>query len=153
MPIIYIKGSFYETPLHGHVRSDKQDGDKGRGMRRRWSPRAWGGGVRRVGYSWSTITCNLAVATRHHRISTIPRIQIAVSQFPFFSSEIHQGLYVSHIVISPTYNLLMERLSMKEPPPPPPFSLHTPPSPVFYTFALSWWTRIFVFSCPPFHPS
>jgi hypothetical protein len=38
MPIIYIKGSFYETPLYGRVRSDKQDGDKGRGMRRRRSP-------------------------------------------------------------------------------------------------------------------
>jgi len=40
MPIIYIKGSFYETPMHGHVRSDKQDGDKGQGMRRR-SPGVW----------------------------------------------------------------------------------------------------------------
>ncbi len=38
MPIIYIKGSHYETPLYGFVRSDKQDGDKGRGMRSRWSP-------------------------------------------------------------------------------------------------------------------
>jgi hypothetical protein len=27
MPIIYIKGSFYETPLYGHVRRDKQDSD------------------------------------------------------------------------------------------------------------------------------
>jgi hypothetical protein len=38
MAIIYIKGSFYETPLYGHVRGDKQDGDKGRGMRSRRSP-------------------------------------------------------------------------------------------------------------------
>ncbi len=38
MPIIYIKGSFYETPLYGQVRSDKQDGNKGQGMRRRRSP-------------------------------------------------------------------------------------------------------------------
>jgi hypothetical protein len=29
---------FSETPLCDRVRSDKQDGDKGRGMRRRWSP-------------------------------------------------------------------------------------------------------------------
>ncbi len=35
MPIIYVKESFYETPLYGDVRSDKQDGDKGRGMRSR----------------------------------------------------------------------------------------------------------------------
>jgi hypothetical protein len=38
MPIIYIKGSFYETPLYGEVRSDKQDGDNGKGMRRKQSP-------------------------------------------------------------------------------------------------------------------
>ncbi len=44
--IICIKGRFYETPLDDQVRSDKQDGDKGRGMRRMWSPRAWGGGGR-----------------------------------------------------------------------------------------------------------
>jgi hypothetical protein len=36
--MIYIKGSFYETPLYGRVLSDKQDGDKGRGMRRRQNP-------------------------------------------------------------------------------------------------------------------
>ncbi len=29
---------FYETPLYGHVRSDKQDSDKERGMRKRRSP-------------------------------------------------------------------------------------------------------------------
>ncbi len=38
MPIIFIKGSCYETPLCGQVRSDKQDGDKGQGMRSRRSP-------------------------------------------------------------------------------------------------------------------
>jgi hypothetical protein len=35
----------------------------------------WGGeGVRRVGDSWSTISCNLAVKTTHHQIPTIPGI-------------------------------------------------------------------------------
>jgi hypothetical protein len=34
----FIKLSFYETPLYGRVQSDKQDGDKGQGMRRRRSP-------------------------------------------------------------------------------------------------------------------
>ncbi len=29
---------YYETPLYGRVRSDKQKGDKGRGMRKRRSP-------------------------------------------------------------------------------------------------------------------
>jgi hypothetical protein len=38
MPIIFIKESFYETPLYRQVQSDKQDSDKGRGMRRRRSP-------------------------------------------------------------------------------------------------------------------
>jgi hypothetical protein len=38
IPIIYIKGSFYETPLYGHVQRDKQDCDKGRGMRSTQSP-------------------------------------------------------------------------------------------------------------------
>ncbi len=46
-----------------------------------------GGGVRRVAYGRSTVTCYLAVARRHHRISAIPQIQIAVSQFPFFIKE------------------------------------------------------------------
>ncbi len=36
------------------------------------APERGGEGVRRVGYGRSTITCNLAVAMRHHRISTIP---------------------------------------------------------------------------------
>ena len=78
MLIVYIKGSFYETPLYGHVRSDKQDGDKGLGMRSGRSPRGWGGGggegVRRVKELLVTITCNLAVPATHHRTSTIPRI-------------------------------------------------------------------------------
>jgi hypothetical protein len=37
MPIIYITGSFMKQPLYGHVRSDKQNGDKGRDMRKRRS--------------------------------------------------------------------------------------------------------------------
>jgi hypothetical protein len=28
MPIIYIKGSCYETPLYDHVLGDRRDGDK-----------------------------------------------------------------------------------------------------------------------------
>ncbi len=28
MPIIYVKGSCYETPLYDHVVGDKQDSDK-----------------------------------------------------------------------------------------------------------------------------
>ncbi len=43
MPIIYIKGNCYETPLYGHVRSDKQDGDKGLGMRSEEPLRVGGG--------------------------------------------------------------------------------------------------------------
>jgi hypothetical protein len=31
MPIIYVKGSCFETPLYGHVRGNKRDGDKDRG--------------------------------------------------------------------------------------------------------------------------
>jgi hypothetical protein len=61
------------------VQGDNSKGDKGRGMRSRRSPWALGGGgeggVRRVAYGRSTITCYLAVATRHHWISAIPRIQ------------------------------------------------------------------------------
>ncbi len=29
---------YYETPLYDHVRSDKQKGDKGQGMRKRRTP-------------------------------------------------------------------------------------------------------------------
>ncbi len=88
-----------------------------------------GGGVRRVAYGRSTITCYLAVATRHHRISAIPRIQIAVSQFPF-SSKIQQGLCISHIVISPTYHLAHVKTEYKGAAAPSPFlSSHTPPPP------------------------
>ncbi len=43
--------------------------------------------MRRVGDGRPTITCYLAVAMRHHRISAIPRIQIAVSQFSFFTRD------------------------------------------------------------------
>ncbi len=54
---------FYVTPLYGHLGSNKQDGDKGRGMRSRRSPWAKGGGegARRVRCCWSNITCDLAV--------------------------------------------------------------------------------------------
>ncbi len=68
----------------------------------------WGGGggegcegLLRVGQHF---TCYRAVAMGHHQISAIPRIQNAVSQFPF-SSKVQQGLGVSHIVISLTYHL------------------------------------------------
>jgi hypothetical protein len=77
MLIIYIKGSYYETPLYTHVL-----GDNGTVIRTRYEkgeePRGWGGGggegVRRVKELSVTITCNLAVPATHHRISTIPRI-------------------------------------------------------------------------------
>jgi hypothetical protein len=77
MLIIYIKGSYYETPLHGHVL-----GENGRVIRTRYEkgeePRGWGGGggegVRRVKELSVTITCNLAVTATHHWICTIPRI-------------------------------------------------------------------------------
>jgi hypothetical protein len=72
---------YYETPLYGHVRSDKQKGAQGTSNEKEEESLSVGEGegVRRVGYGRSTITCNLAVATRHHRISNIPRIKIAVS--------------------------------------------------------------------------
>jgi hypothetical protein len=77
MLIIYIKGSYYETPLYGHVL-----GDNGTVIRTRYEkgeePRGWGGGggegVRRVKELSVTITYNLAVPATHHRISAIPRI-------------------------------------------------------------------------------
>jgi hypothetical protein len=34
MPIIYVKGSCYETPLYDHVLGNKRDGDKDKGMRK-----------------------------------------------------------------------------------------------------------------------
>ncbi len=34
MPIIYVKGSCFETALYDHVLGDKRRGDKGRGMRK-----------------------------------------------------------------------------------------------------------------------
>jgi hypothetical protein len=34
MPIIYVKGSCFETPLYDHVPGNKRDGDKDRGMRK-----------------------------------------------------------------------------------------------------------------------
>ena len=43
MPIIYIKGSCYETPLYGHVLGDKRNGDKRQGMKC-GSPCGWGWG-------------------------------------------------------------------------------------------------------------
>jgi hypothetical protein len=46
MPIIYTKGKFYETPLYDHLGSNKQKGEKGRGMRKKGGPWAWGGGGR-----------------------------------------------------------------------------------------------------------
>jgi hypothetical protein len=42
MPIIYIKGNCYETPLYGHVLGEKRNGYKKRGMR---SGRSHKGGV------------------------------------------------------------------------------------------------------------
>jgi hypothetical protein len=103
--------------------------------------------VRRVAYGWSTITCYLAVATRHHQISAIPRIQIAVSQFSF-SSEIQQGLCVSHIVISPTCHPAHVKTEHKGAAAPP-LSLHTHPLPrVLYFCIMSEWTWIFLFFLP-----
>ncbi len=43
MPIIYIKGNCYETPLYGHVLGDKWNCDKRRGMRSGRSPKGGGG--------------------------------------------------------------------------------------------------------------
>ncbi len=61
----------------------------------------WGGGngVRRVGYGQSTITCYLAVATRHHQISAISRIQIVVSHFLNFKNVLNSGLFMPSLFI------------------------------------------------------
>jgi hypothetical protein len=44
MPIIYIKGNCYETPLYGHVRSDEQDGEIGNRYEKWEEPLRVGGG-------------------------------------------------------------------------------------------------------------
>jgi len=149
MPIIYIKGYCYETPLYGHVQSDKQDGDKGQGMRSRRSPWARGGGgegVRRVRYCWSTITCDLAFPTTHHRISTIPRIYRSKLIFPF-NQELAKFIRFAYCHIA-YISFGSCKDCVKEPPLSPPSSHFThPPSPVYYTFAL--WTSGHGFSFFP----
>ncbi len=98
-------------------------------------------------------TCYRAVATRHHRISAIPRIQIAVSQFPF-SSKVQQGLCVSHIVISLTYHLAHVKTEYKGAATTSPFSLHTAPPPCIIHLHYEVGGHGFSsFSRPPFHPS
>jgi hypothetical protein len=66
------------------------------------SKQLWGGGggVRRVSYGRPTITCYMAVATRHHLISAIPLFQIAVSQFPFFIKDSTRFMYFAYCHIA-----------------------------------------------------
>ncbi len=145
-----------KNPCMAICAATNRKGDKGWGMRKKRSPWAWGGGwegwegLLMVGKQ--SLVIYLAVAMRHHRISAIPRIQIAVNQFPF-SSEIQQGLCVSHIVISPTYHPAHVKTDYKGAAPLP-LSLFPPFLPVYYTFAL--WANGHGFSSfprPLFHPS
>jgi hypothetical protein len=84
-------------------------------------------GVRRVGYGWSLITRNLAVATGHHQISITVFPDPDHSKLISFSSEIQQGLCVSYIVISLTYYPAHVKTEYKGAAAPTPFSFHTPP--------------------------
>ncbi len=43
MPIIYVKGSCFETPLYDHVLGDKRDSDKDE-VWERGGAQGWGGG-------------------------------------------------------------------------------------------------------------
>ncbi len=130
------------------------DNDKKGGHVNGRSPLVWGRGE---GLRWvgQPFTWYRTVATRHHRISAIPRIQIAVSQFSFFA-KVQQGLCISHIVISLTYHQAHVRTECKGDASPPPFSLHNPPPPpphVLYICIMRGWARTFLFFPPSFHPS
>ncbi len=86
MPIIYVRGNCFETPLYVHVLCNKRtiirtNCEKGEELKR-------GRGIyeaRRVKGTVSIITSNLAASATHHLVSVVPRIQIAVSKkIPFF---------------------------------------------------------------------
>ncbi len=94
-------------------------------------------------------TCYRAVATRHHWISVIPRIQIAVNQFPFLS-KIQQALCVSHIVILLPYHLAHVKTEYKGAATPSPFSPHTaspPPCLCIIHLHYGGCTQTFLFLC------
>jgi hypothetical protein len=87
-------------------------------------------------------------ATRHQRISVIPWIQNAVSQF-LFSTRFMCFAYC-HIA---TYHLAHVKTECKGAATPSPFSLQTAPSPhVLYICIISGWAQSFLF-IPPFFPS
>jgi len=83
MPIIYVKGSCFETTLYVHVLGNKR------------KDKLWEGGelkegrgryeAQRVKGAVSIITCNLAASAIHHLVSVVPRIQIAVSKNSLFN--------------------------------------------------------------------
>jgi hypothetical protein len=99
------------------------------------------------------LTCYRTVATRHQRIFSYPRIQIAVSQFSF-SSKVQQGLCISQIVILITYHMAHVKTEYKGAAPPPPFLFTpTPPPRVLYFCTISGCAQTFLFSPSLFHSS
>ncbi len=76
MPVIFVKGNYFGTPLYTMCRINK-GGDKDDSGKK---GRSWGGGGRgryeaqRVNGEFYVITCNLTASAPHLLVSAVPRI-------------------------------------------------------------------------------
>ncbi len=87
VPMIFIKGNYFGTPLCTTCRINKGD-DKKRTLR---TGGGAGGGrgrgryeAQRVKEAFHVITCDLTASASHLLVSAVPRIRITVSKSPFF---------------------------------------------------------------------
>jgi hypothetical protein len=85
MPITFVKGNYFGTPLYTMCQINKGD-DKRQGLRTGGLAGGGGGGryeAQRVKGGIHVITCNLTASASHLLVSAVPRIRITVSKSPF----------------------------------------------------------------------